>query len=203
MKISIITCFCIASLLHSANATLVEWSASFGGNGHFYEVVYAPDSITWTAASNAAVNAGGYLATITSSDEDDFVMSLIDDSKYWNVDRWGHRNGPWLGGYNPSNEFVWVTGEPFTYSNWGTGQPNGVFKGVIEDKLRYEIGRNQTEPTWHDERDNPALWDDLFNPPANVRIKSYVVECIPEPATLSVIGIFVGGIYFARRFFVV
>jgi len=71
-----------------------EWLVADGGNGHFYEVVYDHD-IFWADAMDVAISAGGYLATITSQEEEDFVWTVIDDAALsWSV-------GPWLGGFQP------------------------------------------------------------------------------------------------------
>jgi hypothetical protein len=169
----------VYSLLFTANHSFseqpIEWPTSEGGNAHFYEVVYAPDNITWTAASNAAVNAGGYLATITSSNENEFVFALLDDPQYWHTNIMNGVNGPWLGAHKPNDEFVWITGEPFVYTNWSKHSPNGYWQGVKEDKLSY-LYNGEKVPTWNDQRNDPALWDDLTDPPVDVRIKSYVIE---------------------------
>ncbi|MCP9911245.1 hypothetical protein KBZ15_15230, partial [Cyanobium sp. BA20m-p-22] len=46
-------------------------------NGHYYEVVVAPEGITWIEARLAAQARGGYLAPLTSWPENLFVWSLI------------------------------------------------------------------------------------------------------------------------------
>jgi hypothetical protein len=49
-----------------------QWS----GNGHYYALAMPSsysDSFTWTNANTAATQAGGYLATVTSSAENDFL----------------------------------------------------------------------------------------------------------------------------------
>jgi hypothetical protein len=101
-----------------ASADPVPWS----GNGHYYRVVSVTGSITWEDANAAAIAAGGYLATITTKAENDFVFSLVNNPTYWN----GY-SGPWLGGYQspatqqPTSNWRWVTGETWSYSNWQAG----------------------------------------------------------------------------------
>ena len=80
------------SLAATANATLVEWLVSEGGNGHFYEAIAVPEGISWTDASEAANLKGGYLVTITSQAENDFVHDLINDAMYWG---WPKRPMDW------------------------------------------------------------------------------------------------------------
>ena len=168
----------LASLAATTNAALVEWPASQGGNGHFYEAVAVSQPITWSAANIAAQSAGGYLVTITSQAENSFVFSLIDDPIYWYS---GYNlRGPWIGGYQPPGSpepdggWSWVTGEPFVYSNWDAAQPN---ESNNNNENRIHFGnRPYRTPTWNDVPENFP------------EIKAYVVE-IPEPATLLLLGL--------------
>jgi Protein of unknown function (DUF642)/Lectin C-type domain len=95
-----------------------QWPVSSGGNGHYYEVVTTQQPISWTDARDAAMARGGYLATITSAAEDAFVQNLAANSPIW------------LGGFQPAGSpepaggWRWVTGEPFTYTNWLAGEPS-------------------------------------------------------------------------------
>lgn len=98
----------------------------FAGTGHFYEAVRAPDGITRDDAGLAALAKGGYLATISSAAENDFAYSLVNDlSWFTGPSMFGDRLGPWLGGIRTAAGWQWTTGEPFTYSNWKAGQPDG------------------------------------------------------------------------------
>ena len=45
-----------------------------GEKDHWYEVVLVESGIAWTAASNAAEADGGYLASITSAGENNFLF---------------------------------------------------------------------------------------------------------------------------------
>ena len=107
-------------------------------NGHFYEAV-AVASILWIDAKAAAESRTfngiqGHLATITSQEENDFIVSNFPDAVDVN-------NNYWLGGFQPpgspepSGGWEWVTGEPFVYTNWASGEPNDVRGG--EDSLHF------------------------------------------------------------------
>jgi len=138
-----------------AAAQPTNWSAKTGGNGHFYEAVAAPWGITWSNASVMASNKGGYLATITSSNENAFVFALANqDTNLWyhsSANAWW---GPWLGGFQPPGSlepaggWQWITGEPFTYTNWTSGQPNNNGGGP-EDHLQIG-GQASRAGTWND-----------------------------------------------------
>jgi hypothetical protein len=94
-------------------------------NGHAYEFVSA--SVSWTGARAAAEAASylgvqGHLATISDAVENDFVSALAP-------------NGGWIGGFQdltspsysePGGGWTWVTGEPFSFTNWGATEPNNT-----------------------------------------------------------------------------
>lgn len=85
-------------------------------NGHYYLVVNDPEY--WTDARDACENMGGHLATITSQEEQEFVAGLIENS--------GTQKNYWLGGsdHDSEGDWVWITGEAWTYSNWRIKQPD-------------------------------------------------------------------------------
>ena len=70
------------------DSPIVQWAVADGGNDHFYQGVCActvcdgSDGITWTDAKAAAEVKSGYLATITSSAENDFAFGVIDDAGF-------------------------------------------------------------------------------------------------------------------------
>lgn len=102
----------------------------FAGTGHYYEAVRAPDGITRDDAGLAALAKGGYLATISNVEENDFVYSLVNDlSWFTGPSKFGDLLGPWLGGIRTVAGWQWTTGEPFTYTNWKPGQPDGYAGG--------------------------------------------------------------------------
>ena len=126
----------------------------FTGNGHSYAIINK--SISWTDAKRECEKRGGYLATITSSAEQAFVVNLLNQE--------GNKNTYWIGGYCESDrQFKWVTNEPFEYANWGYGEPNN--QGGSEDKiqmLRSSYDSNNSRGTWNDENnainDSDAWW---------------------------------------------
>jgi hypothetical protein len=152
-------------------ATPVYWDPNAGGNGHYYE--YYPESTNpftdWTfalahAASLTHAGLPGYLATITSQAEQDFVWN--------NVMLHDQGNSAWLGGADAAQEgaWAWVTGpevgDALTYFNWSAGEPNG---GTIENYLTMR----ETTADGGGWNDNP---DFFFN--------AYIVEY----SDLSVVG---------------
>jgi hypothetical protein len=144
------------------------WDIKDGGNGHSYEVISIPSGILWTDARDAAIIAGGHLATITSEAEDIFVWGLL-DSSHFGDNPWG----PWLGGFQPDGStepdggWQWVTGEAFSYTNWPSdGGPSG------SDALAYVDGSG-------------GWWNDfpMYTLDYGITV-AYVVEFIPDPAVI-------------------
>lgn len=115
----------------------VQWSVEDGGNGHWYELI--EELKTWEDAKTDAEAKSGYLVTITSASENQFIMSNV----------LGHTNDPhrWIGLYQdinapdysePSGGWRWVTGEPVSYVNWWGGTPNDA-NGVPPNEDRVTI----------------------------------------------------------------
>src|SRR4029077_7988649 len=92
----------------STNSGWAQWL----GNGHWCKA-FPATNITWNQASAAASNECGYLATITSSNENAFVFNLIFAPGFFTT----NGSGPALGGYQPVNSvepavnWRWITGE--------------------------------------------------------------------------------------------
>jgi len=79
----------------------------------------------------------GYLATITSLEESDFITANL-------LPPPAGENDVWVGGYQdvgapdysePSGGWRWVTGEPWVYTNWIGGQPDNGSPSGNEDGL--------------------------------------------------------------------
>lgn len=131
LKLHRLFCLAAASLVLShvpAGAAPIQ----FSGNGHYYQFIGQPH-LTWTQARDAAealtYDSGsgilqGYLATLTTVDENSFVRT--------NFDQYA---GPWIGGSDSAAEgqWRWVTGPEsqansgagtlFTYVDWRAGEP--------------------------------------------------------------------------------
>ncbi len=75
LKVFLVISIFLAGMVGTSYAAPVQWTAGTGANGHFYDVVLS--NITWTEARLAAVGAGGYLATITSAEEQAFIATLV------------------------------------------------------------------------------------------------------------------------------
>lgn len=118
------------------------------GTTHWYDVVTLGPGADWTEALHQAHALGGYLATITSTEEAEFVFALIDDPALWTQSSASAPLiGPWIGavqsasGPEPAGGWRWASAEPFAFTVWAPGQPDNG--GGIEDRVHY-IGTNTT-----------------------------------------------------------
>ena len=168
----------LAGVVQSQAAT-VQWPV----NGHWYEAIYEQDGISRTAARDAAIAQGGYLATIDSDAANDFVYGLVTEHKFWFFDGDSNGIGPWLGGSQPEGTFPadagwkWVTGEPFTYTNWSPSNPSDLLPDHEENYVHFFGEGMLMAPTWNDLGENH---------PQGVR--GYVIEWVPEPSSLILLA---------------
>jgi len=77
--------------------------------------LYFADALSWDDARAACQALGGDLAVPTSSSENLILALLVPSTA-----------NAWLGGTDFPNEgtWRWVTGEPFVFANWRSGEPN-------------------------------------------------------------------------------
>jgi hypothetical protein len=191
MSIRIRACLLAVSILTMSSAafsTPIQWTVGSGANNHYYDIIRVPGGVSWTAANTAALAANGHLATITSAEEGLFVYAnLVDNPIYWNQEPGGSDLGPWLGAYQTSDNggqansnWVWVTGEPWSYSNWHSGEPNN-FTGLLENYLSYKCAPTATcrSAQWNDLPDNVSAF--------GTAVLAYVIEwdaptAVPAPS---------------------
>lgn len=83
-----------------------------GTDGHFY--MFIDEKMTWEEAQAWCKARGGYLVTITSQEENDFVMNEIIPK--------GDDKRTYLGGRIQGNSWSWITGEPTTFDAWYPGR---------------------------------------------------------------------------------
>jgi len=92
---------------------------------------------TFAAATAAAQGIGGHLVAINSLEEQNYVRSLVPSLTIW------------LGLSDAAVEgtFVWSSGEPLTYTNWFTGQPDNASNQDFVEML--------TNGFWYDNLGTP------------------------------------------------
>ena len=109
-------------------------------NNHYY-YIYETDAVkTWEEAKQYCEEQGGYLATITSQEEDEFVYSYLSN----NFDY----EGAYFGFTDQDEEgtWVWDNGEIGFYTNWHLGEPNS--ENFNENYAMYY--RKYSDGSWND-----------------------------------------------------
>lgn len=111
-------------------------------NGHYYKVL--DKSMTWEEAKVYCENLGGYLATITSLEEQNFITSIAENTKKTQL---------WLGGTDEEKEgnWKWITGEEFNYQHWSFDNFDN-YRGVEHYLTMYTINTPYV-----------SLWNDFAN----------------------------------------
>jgi Lectin C-type domain len=181
----------LAEILVQADCSVSHAADIFNPqNGHFYRLVQFPE-LRWedariAAVSESAFGVAGYLATITSAEEQAFAEAhFLSALQPW---------GAWLGGYQPagspepSGNWQWVTGESFSYTNWQSGEPSNGFGN--ENQLQLLSGGS-----WNDLGTSEPIGSPLYDLP-------YLVEFnVPEPTALLTLlsGMAIGSIFHRRR----
>ena len=109
-------------------------------NGHSY-YVYNLDTVrTWNEAKQYCENLGGYLATITTPEENEFVYSYLKMN-------FGYERA-YFGFTDQDEEGVWLwdNGEESSYTNWHSGEPNGENSNEDFAMFYYKY----SDGTWND-----------------------------------------------------
>lgn len=107
---------------------LVTWNEADGGNGHTYAVIGL--TINWTEANALAPTLThealpGYLATITSQEENDFILnSVLAGNEHQPMP--SIQNLFYIGGVQTAGLWNWQTGETFDFFNWSPTEPNNL-----------------------------------------------------------------------------
>lgn len=175
----------------AANAQPTQWSISAGGNGHWYQVLTTLDN--WSGANTNATGMlwngrSGYLTSLTSRAEDDFVQGLLPYT--CQPDNYGHPCfGYWIGAFQdqnapdyaePSGGWRWTSGETFAFSNWAPGEPNNTLTGRNDNwALMYSSNPIFGAAAGH--------WNDDYLT-AGFVVEFDDIATVPEPSTYPLVA---------------
>ncbi len=189
------------SFSYAMNCSLVKNVKKWGD--HYYTIT--TNRLTWQQAVDFARESGGYLAIPNSAAENEFLKSLIPTPKY-----------AWIGIYDPNymtnycyddthcafddSRFETIKGNPLTYKNWATNQPDNLVKSydIVNGKQmvsplgEHWVAMSSLNGKWADfgnhadEYNNPVKFyaliefdkmPDCYTPPSDVNDTFTGVKC--------------------------
>jgi hypothetical protein len=118
-------------------------------NGHFYGFTTGGNNggrLTWGQAGDEAGSLGGSLVVINDAAEQDFLVSAFLDAEQANARPY------WIGLRDEDSAeqiFRWHNGDPVTYTNWNSGEPDDESHGdSVALNWHFAAGTSSTRGTW-------------------------------------------------------
>ena len=118
--------------------------------------------MNWHEAAEISEDNNGHLVTITSQEENDFVSALANYENAWIG----------LSDEESENNFEWITGEPYLFNNWASGEPNGIFIDPLNDQ-------DWVHTNWSG---NAGLWNDASFETDFLAVAELEFGCLDEYA---------------------
>jgi len=139
-------------------------------NNNYY---YSTQRERWDDAQHICEDNGGNLASITSEDENDAIISLLQDLL---GDTNSNHSTAWIGYYisEGNNNFEWVSGDSASYTNWAPEEPN-----YSEEDLYVEIYL----PIYNNENELWGKWNNIDNHRRQFILE--IEECITDSNNLE------------------
>ncbi len=185
----------IAALSYLAVSAATGLAASIAGpfiypaSGHSYLLLMAD---SWFESENEAMTFGGHLVTINDSAENVWIFSTFAPIAKAQITS-GDPPEPalWIGLSDAAVEgtFTWASGEPVSFTQWDTGQPNSIGGDQDYVLMRGLSPRSPGQPGFWNDYINDHLGHDQFG----------VVEIVPEPSSFALMVSSALGVTFFRR----
>ncbi len=172
-----------------------------GSNGNYYELIEIP--MTWEDARTAALGVTfmgqqGYLATVTSAEENLFISGQLNGDNAWlggndviTADLWEWADGPEAG------VDFWQGlqgGAPIggAYTNWGSNDPNNSGGG----QYALLMCAQNVSPCINE---NLGEWIDRQGSDLHNFVVEYATGQTPEPSTALLLAFGLAGLAAGRR----
>jgi Lectin C-type domain len=141
----------------TARGDILSGPLTNSANGHIY---YLLTTNTWTGAEAEAVSLGGHLVAINDANENHWVCTNF-------LMFAGAPRGLWIGLFQPPGSpepaggWIWSSGEPVTFTNWVTGEPNNnTARGPQNWAMIWPYTATNNAAPYRDE-----AWNDTWNLP--------------------------------------
>lgn len=202
------------ALAGASHAAPIQWTIASGGNGHWYEYVPSVsifDTVLFsvaqsTAASSTHLGQPGYLVTVTSLAEQNFIVNsvILGSGRTVCFFGGGCPTSIWIGASDATveGEYRWISGpEAGTllssgFTNWAGSEPSQSTPGHDYAQISF-LAISPENATWRAAPDQP------------LGTGGYVIEygaappassgAIPEPSTLALSALALGALLYRRR----
>lgn len=164
MKLSVVCLFVLCLAAGTAAAT--TWF-DYGGDQYALSDLYG----TWTDVQTWGQGAGANLVAINDSAEDAWILSQFGETEHL-----------WIGLYQegagyPTAGWKWITGEPVTFTDWQSNQPDFGSGNDIYGMINVE------EPgKWHNV---PLVGFPQANAPYRGIVERSSAQVVPEASTFA------------------
>jgi hypothetical protein len=125
----------LVGVLLAANAQADSAKLMWSGNGHYYQR-FDLKAASWAVGKYKCEAIGGHLATITSVDEQGFIVAnfTLVTSNFFNQYA--------IGGVSVAGKWKWITGEPWGYSNFIHVYNSIGYLKITKDGTWFDSGSN-------------------------------------------------------------
>lgn len=177
----------VIAVMSGAQALADSAVVTNSANGRSYKRFDSP--VTWQQAKAGCDSRGAHLATLTTQQENDFVLTqfVLGSTEA--------SQGVWLGGTDEQLEgtWRWITGEPWAFQSWNGGEPNDGGGSGGTGGEDYLIAAGVTGGLWND-AGGPGLgatqnllsyvceWERLYESVAT--LSDITGDAIPDYATI-------------------